>query len=114
MTEAVQLPPAFAVLEDFAAGWALPSCDERMHKRMSSSMDEIQRFYDAMLNVTEAALAHLDKFPLGAMPPAETRLFHLVLAGAEAALAVEVYCAPQLPLAPTESRFKVTHTHMGD
>jgi len=114
MTERVQLPPAFADLEHFAARWALPGSDERMHKRMSSSMEEIKAFYDTMLKVTDSALAHLDQFELGAMPPAETRLFHLVLAGAEAALAVEVYRAPQLPLAPSESRFKVTHMHMGD
>ena len=80
---------------------------------MASSMEEIQAFYDALLPVIENALAHLDKFELNALPPAETRLFHLVLAGAEAALAVEVYRAPQLPLAPTESRFEVNHVHMG-
>ena len=114
MVEVVALPAAFAELEHYAARWALPSSDERMHKRMSSSMEEIQSFYDTMLTVTDRALGHLDQFELGAMPPAETRLFHLVLAGAEAALAVEVYRAPQLPLAPSESRFKVTHMHMGD
>jgi hypothetical protein len=114
MVESVALPAAFAELEHFASGWALPSSDERMHKRMNSSMAEIQAFYDTMLTVTEGALAYLDQFELGAMPPSETRLFHLVLAGAEAALAVEVYRAPQLPLAPTESRVKVTHTHKGD
>ncbi len=113
MTEAVGLPDTFQALEIFAVSWALASSDERMHKRMTSSMEEIQAFYDVMLLVTESALAHLDKFELEALPPAETRLFQLVLAGAEAALAVEVYRAPQLPLAPTESRFKVTHRHMG-
>lgn len=114
VVDAITLPADFAELEHYAARWALPTSDERMHKRMASSMDEIQSFYDTMLTVTDRALAHLDRFELGAMPPAETRLFHLVLAGAEAALAVEVYRAPQLPLAPTESRFKVTHMHMGD
>lgn len=114
MTEAAQLPVAFQVLESFASAWALPTSDERMRKRMASSMAEIQAFYDALLPVTESALAHLDSFELAALPPAETRLFHLLLAGTEAALAVEVYRAPQLPLAPSESRFQVTHTHMGD
>ena len=113
MADTAVLPPAFHALEAFAATWALPSSDKRMQKRMASSMDEIQNFYNALLPVTEDALAHLDGFELNALPAAETRLFHLLLAGAEAALAVEVYGAPQLPLAPSESRFKVTHVHMG-
>ena len=114
MVEAVvSLPEAFRALETFAVAWALASSDERMQKRMASTMEDIQAFYDALLPVTESALAHLDTFELEALPPAETRLFQLLLAGAEAALAVEVYRAPQLPLAPTESRFKVTHVHMG-
>jgi hypothetical protein len=113
MTDGVQLPEAYCALEVFAAAWALPNSDARLHKRMTTSMDDIQAFYDAMLPITEQALAHLDRFELSALPPAEMRLFHLVLAGAEAALAVEVYRAPRLPLAPSESRFKVTHVHMG-
>ena len=113
MADQVRLPEAYRALEAFADTWALTSSDARLHKRMTSSMDEIQAFYDAMLPITERALAHLDEFDLTKLPPAETRLFRLVLAGAEAALAVEVYRAPRLPLAPSESRFKVTHVHMG-
>lgn len=113
MADTATLPPAFHALEVFAETWALASSDKRMHKRMASSMAEIQAFYDALLPVTEQALAHLDTFDLRALLPAETRLFHLLLAGAEAGLAVEIYGAPQLPLAPSESRFKVTHVHMG-
>lgn len=113
MTETAQLPAAFQALEIFARSWALPTSDERMRKRMASSMAEIQTFYDALLPITESALAHLDSFELAALPPAETRLFRLLLASTEAALAVEVYRAPQLPLAPSESRFQVTHVHMG-
>ncbi len=113
MADTTTLPQAFHTLEVFVESWALASSDQRMHKRMVSSMAEIQAFYDALLPVTEQALAHLDTFDLRALPAAETRLFHLLLAGAEAGLAVEVYGAPQLPLAPNQSRFKVTHTHMG-
>jgi hypothetical protein len=107
------LPSAFEDLERFVEKWALTTADERLQKRMSSTMDEIQTFYDAMLPRVEQALEHLDRFALDDMPPHETRLYHLVLASAEAALSVEVYGAPRLPLAPEESRFKVTHVHMG-
>ena len=112
MSEQMQLPAAFSTLEPFADSWALPTSDARLHKRMNSAMADIQSFYDIILPLTEPALAHLDRYPLAALPPAELRLFHLLLAGAEAALAVEVYRAPRLPLAPSESRFKVTHKHM--
>ena len=113
MSEQIRLPEEFRTLEPFAEAWALATSDERLHRRMNASMAEIQGFYDAMLPVVERALIYLDRFTLGAMPVPETRLYHLVLASAEAALAVEVYRAPRLPLAPAESRFKVTHMHMG-
>jgi hypothetical protein len=114
VVEAVRLPEAFRTLEGFAETWALPSSDQRLYKRMNSSMEEIQAFYDAVLPLAERALAHLDEYDPCEMPPAERRLYHLLLASTEAALAVEVYHAPRLPLSPTESRFKVTHHHMGD
>ena len=69
-------------------------------------------FYAAMPPVVKHALAHRDDFVLGDLPAAETRLHHLVLASAGAALAVETDHAPQLPLTPIESRIKVTHTRM--
>ena len=40
------LPPDFADLEPFA-DWALPSEGERYGKRLASTMDELQAFYDA-------------------------------------------------------------------
>ena len=42
------LPPAFADLEPFTQ-WALPTEHERFAKRLASSMDELQAFYDAAL-----------------------------------------------------------------
>ncbi|MGE0861161.1 MAG: hypothetical protein AB7I01_17540 [Gammaproteobacteria bacterium] len=113
MSAANTLPAAFAALEPFVDAWALPTSDERLHKRMNTSMEDIRVFYDAALPLTEQALAHLDRHSLDALPPAETRLFQLLLAAAEAALAVEVYRAPRLPLAPSDSRFRVRHSHMG-
>ena len=112
MTEEIGLPAGFEALAAYD-DWALPTSDERLQKRMDSSMEEIQRFYDAVLPLVDAALAHLDAFPLDGLPPAEQKLFSLLLASTEAALAVEVYLAPQLPLSPSASRFRTTHMHMG-
>ena len=48
------LPPEFADLEPFA-DWALPTERERYAKRLSSTMDELQAFYDAALPRLEDA-----------------------------------------------------------
>jgi len=114
MAESIQLPAGFEALQGFAETWALPTADQRLHNRMARSMEEIQRFYDAMMPCIQPALAHLDTFGLDNLPPSEQCLFQLVLASAEAGLAVEVYRAPNLPLAPSAGRFKVTHHHMGN
>ena len=113
MTEPRTLPAGFEALQEFADAWALPTSDQRLHKRMATSMEDIQRFYDAMMPCIQPALAHLDTFGLDDMPAAEQCLFQLLLASAEAGLAVEVYRAPSLPLAPSAGRFKVTHHFMG-
>ena len=58
------LPAEFADLEGFS-DWCLPSERERYQKRLSSSMQEMQAFYDAIAPRAEEAIAHCDKFSLG-------------------------------------------------
>ena len=43
------LPAGFADLEPFTASGALATEKERFAKRLASSMDELQAFYDAAL-----------------------------------------------------------------
>ena len=112
MPEHHALPAAFGALQPFVSDWAHPTNAARLARRMASTMDEIQAFYDAMLPLIEAALAHLDQFPLGQLPPAEEALYHLVLAAGEAAVSVEIYGAPKLPLAPDASRVKMYYANM--
>jgi hypothetical protein len=61
------LPAEFADLESFG-GWSLPTENERYAKRLASSMDELQAFYDAAFPRMEAGANYLDQFPLEAMP----------------------------------------------
>ena len=56
----VTLPEEFADLRPFA-GWALRTEAERYDKRLSSSMDELQTFYDAAFPRLEAAIEYLDR-----------------------------------------------------
>ena len=46
-------PPQFADLEPFA-GWAVPTERARYAKRLASTMDELQAFYDAAFPRLEA------------------------------------------------------------
>ena len=90
------LPVQFSDLEPFAREWALATTTERNRKRLSSSMDEIKAFYDAMLTRIDAVLTYLNQFPLDDMPQDARRLFDLALSLAEVAPAVECYGQPSV------------------
>lgn len=90
------LPAGFEDLECFAACWSLPSERERNRQRLSSSMEEIQSLYDALLPRMEEIIGYLNQQPLNDMSPEARRLFHLSLALAEIAPAVEFYKQPEV------------------
>jgi hypothetical protein len=85
------LPAGFEDLEVFVGDWALARESERMSKRCATKIEDIRRFYDAMIDRVEAALDHLDTFALEAMPGPEKRLFYLTLSLVEVGNAVEFY-----------------------
>ncbi len=87
------LPAEFADLEPFI-DWALATEPERTRKRLASSMEDIQAFYDCMSTRVEAAMAYLNAFSLDALPPEAGRLFHLSLSLMEVANAVEMFQNP--------------------
>ncbi|MBM4258499.1 MAG: hypothetical protein FJ147_21705 [Deltaproteobacteria bacterium] len=103
----LQLPEGFAELERFVSDWALGSEQERNHKRLTSSMEELQIFYDAMLLSMEAIVTHLTRFRLVDLPLPEQRLLALTLSLMEVAPAVEVYGTPDVPNAIAASRFLI-------
>jgi hypothetical protein len=73
------------------ADWVLLDAVARMARRQNSNMQDIRRFYDAMLPLGEKALDYLRGFQLGSLPPEAERLLKLMLALAEIAPAVEWY-----------------------
>jgi len=91
------LPPEFAELEPFASTWCLPTERERFAKRMASTMDELQAFYDAALPRAEDAIAYCDKFPLDDMPADAERLLQLVYSLIMASFPVESWRQPHIP-----------------
>jgi hypothetical protein len=95
MSEAL-LPPEFSDLEPWAATWCLATEPERWARRLASSMEEMQAFYDAFFPRAEEAIAWCDRFPLDAMPPDAERLFQLLHSLLMVSYAVEVWKQPEV------------------
>ena len=90
------LPTGFQDLEVFVDTWALATETERMKKRWSSTMDDIRRFYDALVPRIEAVLDYLDQRDFKTFGESEQRLMFLALSLAEATSAVETYNEPRV------------------
>jgi hypothetical protein len=90
------LPTAFADLEPFS-DWCLPTEAERYRKRLDSTMDELQAFYDAALPRLEAAMSHLDELPFDDLPEDATRLLWLCYSLINVSFPVEVWRQPRVP-----------------
>ena len=91
------LPPQFSELEPFAATWCLPTERERFAKRLASSMDEMQAFYDTFFPRAEEAIAYCEKFSLDDMPEDAERLLQLLYSLVMASFPVEVWRQPRVP-----------------
>ncbi len=90
------LPPEFADLEPFA-DWCLGTEAERFGKRLASSMDEMQAFYDAAFPRLEAVLAYLDTFDLNGLPDDAGRLLTLSYSLINISFPVEVWRQARVP-----------------
>ena len=100
---ATVLPPEFADLEPFAKEWCLASEPERYAKRLASTMDEMQAFYDALFPRAEEAIAYLDRFPLDELPDDAYRLLQLLYSLILVSFAVEIWRQPYIPDTGTAS-----------
>lgn len=100
---ATMLPSGFADLEPFVADWCLDSEPERYAKRLSSTMDEIQTFYDAIFPRAEDAIRHLEQFPLDALPEDAHRLLKLLYSLIVISFPVEIWRQPNIPDTSTAS-----------
>ena len=102
------LPEKFKELEVFASEWALETESERVKKRYSSSMEEINLFYDATLPWLETLLEHLNQFSLDELSEREKRLLYLTYSLAEISLSVEIFGEPGVPHGYEPSRYVST------
>ena len=90
------LPTEFADLEPYAE-WSLETERERYAKRLASSMDELQSFYDAVFPRFEEAMRYLDKLELDSLPDDARHLLWLCYSLVNASFPVEVWRQPRVP-----------------
>lgn len=91
-----KLPPEFSDLERFS-DWCLSTEAERYAKRLASSMQEMQAFYDAITARAEEAIAFCDKFSLDELPDDVLNLMHLLYSMIQASFPVECWKQPKVP-----------------
>jgi hypothetical protein len=90
------LPAEFAGLEPFLA-WALPTEPERYARRLASSMDEMQAFYDAAFPRLEDVLDYCGDTPLDELSDEARTLLHLMQSLVMVSFPVEVWKQPRVP-----------------
>jgi len=100
---AALLPPEFSDLEPFAKAWCLASEPERYAKRLASTMEEIQAFYEAVFPRAEDAIVYLERFPLNDLPENAHRLLQLLYSLILVSFAVEIWRQPYIPDTGTSS-----------
>lgn len=90
------LPAQFADLEPFSA-WCIPGENERYAKRLASTMDEIQAFYDAAFPRIQDSVAYLNKYELDELPDDAKNLLWLYYSLVTISFCVEAWHQPRVP-----------------
>jgi hypothetical protein len=90
------LPSEFAALAPYGE-WILATEPERYAKRLASSMEQMQAFYDAAFPLLEPATAHLDGFDLDDLPEPERNLLLLMFSLVMVSFPVEVWKQARVP-----------------
>ena len=91
-----KLPSEFADLEKFT-DWCLPTERERYTKRLSSTMAEMQEFYDVAFPRLNDVIAYCDKFPLDDLPEDARTLMHIMQSLVMVSFPIEAWKQPRVP-----------------
>ena len=90
------LPPDFSDLEPFA-DWAIPTEKARYAKRLASTMEELQAFYDAAFPRMGEATSYLERYDLNELPEDAKHLLWLFCSLVTVSFPVEVWRQPRVP-----------------
>ena len=91
-----KLPEQFADLEPFA-DWALPSEYDRFAKRLASTMDELQTFYDVAFPRLQDSVDYLKGVALDGISDEDRNLLWLFASLVTVSFPVEVWRQPRVP-----------------
>ena len=112
MSDYAPLPLGFEDLIPYL-DWSLSTESARSRKRLNSSMEAMQEFYDVMLPRIDDVMEQFGSLAVDNMSTAERNLFNLCLSLSEVSFAVEVYGQPEVPNSMQElgeaERFVVIH-----
>ena len=97
------LPPEFSDLEPFARTWCIANEPARYAKRLASTMQEMQTFYDACFPRAEDAIVYLDQLPLDDLPDDAHQLLLLLYSLIIVSFPVEIWRQPYIPDTGTAS-----------
>jgi len=91
------LPEEFKDIQPWAEEWAIENGHERYVKRVNSSMEQLQSFYDAVFPRGKAAIEFIDRFDYQKpLPPEVANLRNVIYSLITVALAVEVWKQPRV------------------
>ena len=90
------LPSEFSDLEPYL-DWDLAAEPERYAKRLSSTMAEMQAFYDAAFPRMEDVIAYCDKFPLNDLPEDARTLMHMMQSLITVSFPIEAWKQAKVP-----------------
>lgn len=89
-------PAEFAALEPHA-DWALPSEADRYAKRLASTMDDLQAFYDTAFPLLESGTGYLKNVELDTISTQDQHLLWLFSSLVTVSFPVEVWRQPRVP-----------------
>ncbi|MBV9486480.1 MAG: hypothetical protein JO246_10520 [Frankiaceae bacterium] len=90
------LPAQFASLEPFAE-WALPSEFDRYGKRIESSMEDMQAFYDAAMPALESGTEYLKGVALDGISEEDRNLVWLFCSLVTVSFPIEAWRQARVP-----------------
>jgi hypothetical protein len=90
------LPDRFAELAPYS-DWIFETWRERYEKRLASTMDEMQAFYDAIMPRVDEIIEYCNGFDIDDLPDEVRHLLQLVFALGEASFPVEAWRQPRVP-----------------
>ncbi|MEM8564724.1 MAG: hypothetical protein AAGF57_20955 [Pseudomonadota bacterium] len=93
----IKLPEQFSELEPFIADWANHGMQAQYDKRLGSTIEQLQEFYDAVKPRILEVRAYLDEKDFDDYTEADSTLGRLVIAWVPVAEAVEVFKQPRVP-----------------